>query len=86
MIPVSAKVKWENLGCELNIEYARLQAIKQNVTPGDVVVKCQAMLQKWTEQSREPDKLIKALKDCQLNAYAKVVEDGQFIVCINYHE
>ena len=81
MIPGDAKVKWEDLGYELDIKHADLEGIKQDVTSGDVIVKCKAMLQAWIQQCRKPDKLIKAFNDCHLNAYAKVVEEGQFIVC-----
>ena len=81
MIPNDAKVNWEDLGCELDIEYAKLDEIKGDVTAGDVVVKCKVMLQAWIQQSCKPDELIKALNYCELNAYAKVVEEGQFIVC-----
>ena len=81
MIPGDAIVNWEDLGVELDIKHTNLERIKQDVTPKDVVVKCKAILQAWIQQCCNPDTLIKALNDCQLNAYAKVVEEGQFIVC-----
>ena len=80
MIPGSAKVNWEVLGLELGVEYARLQAIKQDVTPGDVLVKCEAMLAEWQEKSGRTEDLIQALEVCELMAHAEIVKQGWFIV------
>ena len=80
MIPGSAKVEWKKLGLELKVEYAKLQAIERDVTPGDVLVKCTDMLAKWQEESGKTEDLIKALEGCQLMAQAAVVKQGWFIV------
>ena len=82
MIPDNAIAQWYILGIHLGITTARLDIIKSNVTPGDVVVNCRAMLKAWKDSQRsgKTDVLIQALKACEFIAYVEnVVKKGQFI-------
>ena len=80
MIPDSAIVEWNSLGIQLDITAAKLAMIEKNVTPGDVVVSCRAMLKAWKTRSGKTDVLIQALKACDYIAYVEnVVKPGQFI-------
>ena len=76
MIPDHAIARWDNLGIALDIESGVIAQIKQNFTPGDVVVNCRGMLTDWQLKSGKTDVLIGALKACKLNAVAAVVEKG----------
>ena len=82
MIPDSAIAEWNSLGIQLNITASRLARIQKNVTPGDVVVNCRAMLEAWKDISGKTDVLIQALKNCEYIAYADIVEKGQFILYV----
>ena len=79
MIPDSAVCEWKNLGFELEITNAKLTKIEKDVTPEDVVVSTQDMLQKWQKKSGKASELIEALVHCHLNADAARFKKGLFI-------
>ena len=76
MIPQSAITVWKDLGIQLGISLEQLTLIKDSVHPGNVVVNCKEMLEAWIKKSGKTDELIRALKACELNAYAQEIEKG----------
>ena len=77
IIPDSAVCEWFGLGIQLGISADTLNKIKKDVNQEDVVVSTKNMLQFWKRKSGEVSKLIKAIEDSDLVAYADSLRNGK---------